>query len=290
MDAKKDLYWLIGLLTLLLILWYTSGGPDKMPAASKLFFKNPSDKYAEQITNQILNSKTNKNNSSVTQLEQEKKEIPQIDIFAGHNARMFMPGEEYIELSYSSRNRQTINITGWKLKSKNGRETSIPAGTPLPMREKISPDENIILNPGDKAYVITGASPLGKSFKINKCIGYLGETQKFSPRLPNECPRPQKDEPIPSYTDDGCVNYLNKNFKTCTSPITLPAELSASCKEYIRTFAGYNQCVNRHQYDSDFYKPEWRIYLNQPAALWNDNAETISLYNEKNFIIDSYSY
>lgn len=290
MDPKKDLYWLIGLLTLLLILWYTSGGPDKMPVTSKLFFKNPADKYAEQITNPILNSKTNNNNSSKTQSEQEKKEIPQIDIFAGYNARMFVPSEEYIELSYSSRNHQTINITGWKLKSKNGRETSIPTGISLPIREKIGPDENIILNPGDKAYIITSASPLGKSFKINKCIGYLEETQKFHPRLPNNCPRPLKDELFPSYLDDTCTDYLNKNFKACTSPVTLPAELSASCKEYVRIFAGYNQCVSRHQYDSDFYKPEWRIYLNQPTALWNDNSETITLYNDKNFVVDSYSY
>lgn len=290
MDAKTDLYWLLGLLGLLLIFWYATGGPNKMPAAPKLFFKNPADKYAEQITNPVLKNKSNQNSSSEIEPGQEKKEIPQIDIFAGYNSRMYVPNEEYIELYYSARNRQHLNITGWKLKSKNGKEINVPTGTSLPILEQTGQEENIILEPGEKVFIITGTSPLGKNFQLNKCIGYFGQIKNFQPRLPNDCPDPAKDEIAPLNLDQPCLNYIKKDLKKCSSPISLPAELSPQCKNYIREIAGYNQCVNRHRNDSDFYKPEWRIYLSQTYQLWNDTSEIISLYDNKNILIDSYSY
>ena len=82
-----------------------------------------------------------------------------------------------------------MKITGWKLKGKTGLDIAIGQGASYIYSNVASqPQENIYLKPGEKAIIITGKSPLGTSFKLNKCAGYFEQFHEFAPELNIDCP------------------------------------------------------------------------------------------------------
>ena len=103
-----------------------------------------------------------------------------------------------------------MKITGWKLKGKTDLDIVIGKGASYIYASIASqPQEDIYLKSGEKAIVITGNSPLGTSFKLNKCAGYFEQFHEFTPELNTECPL-LKDEELPSNlnNDDQCLDYI----------------------------------------------------------------------------------
>ncbi len=194
-----------------------------------------------------------------------------------------------MEIHAASRNKKPLPISGWTLEGKTRLDLEIGNASPLPYSGRLNREYPVLLKPGEKAVVITGKSPIGVSFRLNKCSGYLGQFQDFEPYIPKECPR-AIDEDIPANLDDSCLDYLER-LPRCEIPGNLSeTPLSPACREYLGRKINYNACVDAHKNNPDFYKPEWRIYLGRSARLWKAERETIILHDGNGKIIDWKSY
>jgi hypothetical protein len=192
----------------------------------------------------------------------------------------------------STKNKEKVLITGLRLQSSvSGRGADIPKGVPLVFQNQLNKEEPVYLSPGDSAYIITGRSPLGISFKLNKCTGFLNQYQAFSPSLPARCPQPDEAD-LPSngtIYNDACRNYINA-LPSCRVILNPPNSLSPECVRYVTNEISYTKCVDKQKNDSDFYDPSWRIYLNRDETLWKTSRELIHLVDENGKVIDAVTY
>src|SRR3989344_6552232 len=116
-----------------------------------------------------------------------------------------------------------------------GKRIRIPQGTEIPISGTINAAENIILAPGDRAFIISGQSPIGASFRENKCIGYFSTFQTFFPSLPQNCPVPS-DELKTFYgfgyiSDAACIDYVDR-LSRCQIALSQPLGASGSCQGF----------------------------------------------------------
>lgn len=210
---------------------------------------------------------------------------------AGINRSSSADGE-YIVLRASPQNSNKVLLTGLRLESaSSGRGADIPSGVSLPFQNQINSQQPIYLAPGDIAYVITGRSPLGTSFRLNKCTGFFNQYQTFSPNLPSRCPQPSERD-LPSngtiYNDD-CRNYIN-SLPSCRIVISPPVSISPECQRYVTQEISYTKCVDARKNDADFYDPEWRVYMGRDDILWKPSRELIHLLDSNGKIVDAVTY
>lgn len=204
------------------------------------------------------------------------------------------PENEYIEVSVSQNISAPIDLSEWRLSSDaSGRSVAIPKGTEIPMSGTINATQDIVLKPGTRAIISSGQSPIGASFRENKCIGYFSTFQKFFPSLPQTCPVPS-DELAAFYgggyiRDPACINYVDK-LSRCQVALTPPAGASGSCQKFLIQYLNYNGCVDAHRNDADFLGDTWRIYLGRTTPLWREKNELIKLIDIKGQTVDAFSY
>lgn len=279
--VKKDLLWALLFFAAVFIIWLIAGGPSKEPKEGGLFFKSPVDKMSEGIKMPI-------NQGAGSSGEYTEKDS--VYLTAGGEAKESDPKKEFITVQASFSNKNPVNISGWSLDGKSGERIKIGRGALVPFLGQDNIQGDVLLAPGEKATISSGESPIGISFKLNKCAGYFNQLQTFIPPIYGRCPDPIKDEILPATLDNNCIDYIKNNFKNCTEYITLPTSFTDACRQYANDRLNYNSCANRHKRDLDFYKPEWRIYLNKKYNLWNNEHDKIILYDQNNNIIDSRSY
>lgn len=208
------------------------------------------------------------------------------------------PDRQYISLYTSLKENETLKITGWYFKSEiTGYYAVIGKASLLPF-PFTKTESDVILQKGDRVYITKGFSPIGISFRTNKCTGFFEENRTFYPRLSLQCPRP-KDEKLPIFSNiqdrnDECLDIIER-IGRCTTKGNefvrdLPDTVTSSCKNYITNQINYNTCVANHFGDTDFPGNEYRIYLNRFGTLWREEREKITLYDENNLVVDSISY
>ena len=207
---------------------------------------------------------------------------------------------EYVEVSVPH-GGAPVNITGWRLVSEvTGKAGTIPKGAAVPQAGKLNTVNDIVLQPGERAYIISGISPIGVSFRENKCIGYLNTFQTFTPSLPQSCPAP-RDELVrfygPSYIRDTvCVDYVSSLWSCQAVPFP-PRKfdgklLSETCRDFVTERLTYNGCVAAHYNDPDFHGSIWHIYLgrNRNQHLWRSHNEIVKLLDAEYKTVDAFSY
>ena len=204
------------------------------------------------------------------------------------------PGEEYIEISVAQNAGVPVNLSEWTLKSDaTGNSVIIPKGTEVPTSGVVNEDEDIILSPGTRALVISGQSPIGASFRENKCIGYFSTFQRFSPSLPQNCPVPSDELASfygPDYIrDNACIEYVNK-ISRCQVTLTPPVNASGACKNFLVQYLHYNGCVTAHRNDTDFKGDVWRIYLGRTNSMWRTKNELVKLLDVNGKTVDAFTY
>jgi hypothetical protein len=203
------------------------------------------------------------------------------------------PGEEYIEISVQENAGVPVDITGWTLESgSTGNAAVIPQGTKLPTSGTVNAGQDIVLNPGDSALVISGISPIGASFEENKCIAYYSNFQTFYPELPNTCPEPSSE--LATYysnyiRDNTCITYVN-TLSRCQAVLSPPPTVSGSCQAFLIKYLNYNGCVTAHQSDSDFEGTTWRVYLGRTSSMWRNENEVVKLLDANGKTVDAFSY
>ena len=208
--------------------------------------------------------------------------------------------KEYIEISVAQNASGSVNITGWTLASEaSGNTEVIPVGTRVPTFGVVNLTQNILLDPGDRAIISSGPSPIGLSFRENKCTGYFNDFQKFSPPLPQNCPTASHE--LSSFYgtryihDPVCIDYAN-TVPRCRVPAEGKTDLSVTCENFLTNYLNYNGCVNAHSGDADFNGTTWRIYLGRRAAtgktkpMWRTDHEIVKLFDDRYKTVDSFSY
>lgn len=201
--------------------------------------------------------------------------------FSSGGAGNTNPDSEYLTFTLSQNHIGKVPITGFELKSLiTGRGITIPEAVTLPFAGVINEETPVFINPGDTVVLVTGRSPIGYSFRLNKCTGYFGQFQNFTPYLERNCPLPkdEADDFPPNYFNDACIDYI-QSISQCTMPLNnySTSLLQSQCQSFINEKLNYKGCVDEHKNDPDFYKKEWRIYLGQNEELWKSRRETIKL-------------
>lgn len=208
--------------------------------------------------------------------------------------------KEYLIISVSRSAPEPVNISGWILKSEvTIKSAMIPSGTVIPRPGTVPTLQDIVLRPGDRAIVSTGASPAGTSFRENKCIGYYSEFQTFSPSLPRSCPSASSE--LSAYYgtsnvyDPGCVDYA-KTVNRCEAVLFPPKTISPSCKKFAERYFNYGGCVATHSNDADFHGTTWRIYLSRVNSkgvtrpMWRAKREIVRLLDAQGKTVAQFSY
>lgn len=190
------------------------------------------------------------------------------------------PRDEYVVLRLASNAPNRTLLSGMRIQSAaTGHGTTIPRAVYRPDFARNNYDDPVYVSPGDTVYITSGTSPVGYSFRVNKCTGYFNQSATFNPPLPYECPRPG-DEDLPAFPANRrnqCLNYI-EGISSCTMPLNdIPDDLGQECTAYVTSKINYNTCVENHKLDPDFYKPEWRIYLKQPESLWQYQRELVKI-------------
>lgn len=204
------------------------------------------------------------------------------------------PANEYIEITTSQNAGAPVDISGWRISSDaSGNAITIPKGTEVPTSGTVNASQDIILTPGTRAIIISGQSPIGASFRENKCIGYFSTFQKFYPSLPQNCPVPS-DELASFYgagyiRDSVCIEYVKK-LPRCQIAISPPPGTSSACQNFLVKYMNYNGCVNAHRNNSDFMGNTWRIYLGRSNSMWRTKNELIKLTDINGKTVDAFSY
>ena len=204
------------------------------------------------------------------------------------------PGNEYIEISVTQNAGIPVNLSEWSLKSDaTGSSVRIPKGTEVPTSGVVNAAENIVLAPGERAVVISGQSPIGASFRENKCIGYFSTFQKFYPSLPQNCPLPSDE--LPSFygadyiRDTACIERVDR-ISRCQVMLSPPVTVSNACQNFMIKYLNYNGCVEAHKNDADFAGDTWRIYLGRTSPMWRTKNEVVKLLDVNGKTVDAFSY
>lgn len=297
MEATKELKYFILIVFILAFVWFFTGGSLRPSSKSGWFLSNPtlnliptggiSGKTGQTSSKQISSAKSIQNSSSQSSIS------PDFATLKTTGARETDPDQEYVEIAADRKNKNPIKITGWKLKGKIGLDVALGKGASYIYSDIANqPQGDVYLNPGETAVVVTGKSPIGTSFKLNKCAGYFEQFNVFTPDLNAQCPL-LRNEKLPSNLNDICLDYIDR-ISSCQTIVSIPYKysfgLSSSCQDFITQNANYKTCLNNHKDDADFYLPEWRVYMERGEEMWKKSRETITLYDDKNNIIDSRSY
>ncbi|MFZ2621489.1 MAG: hypothetical protein WAX85_02990 [Minisyncoccia bacterium] len=239
-----------------------------------------------------------------TQVEDLKKQVQSQEDFKTQSKyknsvslsinRSEKPSEEYITIRVASNATTSILVTGWTLKSVNGGvSVKIPKGTYLLFSGKQNVEEDIYLTGGDTLYLITGTSPNGASFKLNKCSGYLNQFQTFTPYISSNCPVPRDEDlsSIPKVVlNDACLDYI-ETFPQCRiQEGPLPVKWNRECTDFIINKISYAGCIETHKDDKDFYGKEWMVYLKRNNSLWKIKRENVILYDLDGKIVGELKY
>jgi hypothetical protein len=307
------LRWFFGFLTVLGILWWYSGGPTDIFSQKGVYLTPPShtldnswiahngdgsqisskkDKKEEKKVNQIKKkiqdqTETLKSNFGIE--KEDTSEFTGIVFLETGDADSSSLENEYLIINIKNTTKP-ISITGWKLKStKTGKSIILKQGvkTIYGLNSDLNYIKDISVSDGDQIIIATKESPIGFSFKNNKCIGFFENDYNFTPSLNNDCP--DLNTNLPDNLDEECVEYI-ENLNHCEAPKQIPTRLENNCNEYITNKINYKTCVLKHKQDSDFYKNEWRIFLNRKNEYWKQNNEEIQLLDKNEKIIDVLSY
>ena len=314
-----DAWFFIGVFVFIFLIWIATGGPThpiaftgpKLAQPGVLgggtYLQLPRAPYGLGGTNVVLPGSSS--GSSITDNEYGQT-VPSITggVFGPSSpyrgvvrmnryvsgAGSSDPKNEYVELYVAQDAGAPVNLSGWTLSSDaTGSSAVIPKGTEIPISGIVNAAQDIIITPGKRAIIVSGSSPIGASFRENKCIGYFSTFQQFYPSLPQNCPTPS-DELSTYYgagyiRDVACIEYVNK-FSRCQVALSPPVGATGACQNFMIQYLNYNGCMGTHQNDSNFKGDTWRIYLGRTTPMWRTKYEIVKLLDASGKTVDAFSY
>lgn len=298
LDALTALKWLIVILLGLFLAWAVFGSKSGIGG---LFIYPPGplgsgETYGDDIDNEITyNNNLNNLDRTVRDIQgisnsQYKGKVEISSYFGGSRSNV---NEEQIELRVNNSLKEKINISNWRLESGvSGVSDKIGEGAYLPYSGQVNVETAIFVEAGDRIIINTGRSPIGSSFRINKCVGYFEQFQDFNPPLYKECPEPINDLPNVGVGNEAeaCIDFVERLPRCELYLREVPTNIGGLCTNYVTTKINYNTCVDNHKNDSGFYAKEWRVYLGRNDELWKSKREIIKLLDQNGEVVDVVSY
>lgn len=194
-----------------------------------------------------------------------------------------------ISLISSLKKGETINITGWKIKS-NRREIIIPQAVDIYEPSGFWPQEDVVVSENSSVNIYSNKSPLNRNLRLNKCTGYLEESYDFNPSLPQNCPSIPRSEII--YLSGECQSYI-LSLWGCKLPevsfynTLLGSDEGNACRQFLNTI-NPGACFKKHRFDSDFLSNEWRIWIDQ--NILDSQHDRLWLLDKNGLLADEYIY
>jgi hypothetical protein len=178
-----------------------------------------------------------------------------------------------------------INVTGWLIQGNRGGQY-IPQAVNVYNPSGLAAPGDIYMKSGDTVNIYTSRSAIGLNFRLNKCIGYLENTNDFVPSLPANCPAANRSE-ISGFTGI-CQNYI-LSIGSCQLPAANPPVPynDYGCLDYLNTL-NYSGCFNRHQGDPDFLSSEWRVWTGN--RFLDESHDRVLLFDGNGLLVDLYEY
>ena len=212
-------------------------------------------------------------------------------VFLDRNERLraTAPEREYVTLRVSD-SVDLIDMTDWKLFSFSEKKAyRIPRGTQSVQKGRVTEIGILGVTGGDYVVISSGRSPLGVSFRSNKCLGYRQQFKNFYPPLKERCPDPETEieRNGVSFTDITCHDYT-RSLNRCETVLDFPSRISFTpeCKIFLKEFANEEGCVDIHKNDVDFFDNEVRFYLNSEEELWRSERDAIFLIDREGRLVD----
>ena len=207
------------------------------------------------------------------------------------------PDREYLTLTLD-RSAGPVNISSWYVESYvTEKRMALPNGTKI-YRDGgvLNQTRPIILQPGGRAFLITGDSPVNVSFQENMCTGYLREHERFYPNTNYNCPRPI--ELMERYADidlddDSCYDFVNQVGRCRMIQEDDPRldDLSGRCERFVKEYLNYNSCVDAFSWRTDFHNDDdWYIYFERDEERWRRKREIIRLMDQYDEVIAVLEY
>jgi len=202
------------------------------------------------------------------------------------------PGSSYFG-SYSqisiSDNMQssegTVNITGWLMKGNRGSQY-VPQAVGIYDPSGLTSQSDIYLKNGDTLTIYSTQSAIGVNLRPNKCIGYLSNSNKFTPPLSQGCPSINRSD-IVNFTGP-CQSYL-LSLGSCQMPAANPPipVNDYACSQYLSKL-NYKGCFESHRNDYDFFGNQW--YAWSGSQFLDYQHDRLLLFDKQGLLVSEYSY
>lgn len=184
---------------------------------------------------------------------------------------------------------EKVDVTGWRVRGNKKRDVVIPqavADFGLYNQQNV----NVFLEKGSVATFFSSQSPIGKNLRLNKCTGYLNNSYKFDPSLPNNCPSIDRSDVI-SFSGK-CQTFIFSLYG-CREPSSMEKnELSGTNDVACRAFLddlNYGGCYRKYGKNIDFFSGEWYVWMNLEMPF--DSAhDRILLFDKQGLLVDEYIY
>ena len=190
-------------------------------------------------------------------------------------------GRESVNLSNAS--PSLVNITGWRIKSRNRGEFVIGKGLALP---NFSSDlSDVWLSAGESAEIIADISPLANNFRINSCFGGISELYNLGYGF--SCPA---IAPMDFAGMDSACQDLIMRSSSCRAPSdNILNQQSSKCRTWFEKNVNYPACVSKHINDRNFYGG-WKIFTGNKMKIFDPLHDKIELRDRAGLAVDSYEY
>lgn len=180
-----------------------------------------------------------------------------------------------------------VDITNWSIQGNDNKEITIRGGISSVPPVNLT---RIVIRPRTSAVFYADTNSFVKNVQLNKCTGYLNKTYNFDPKIPNNCPRPDRSQTI-SFSGE-CQNFI-RSLSACEQPTGSELNRFASvddiaCHEFLEDL-NYGNCVREHSNDSDFYSYGWRVWLSDRLP-FDRQHDRLLLLDEDNLLVDEYVY
>lgn len=179
-----------------------------------------------------------------------------------------------------------LDITNWRIKSNDG-EITVRGGVSSIPPVNLS---RIVLRPRTSAVFYADVNSFVKNVELNKCTGYLNNTYTLDPRLPNNCPRPERSDYI---TFSGECQSFIRSLSSCEQAtsaelnrFTRPSDIP--CHEFLEDL-NYGKCVQKYSSDSNFYSYGWRVWMSE-SLHFDPRHDRLLLLDENGLIVDEHVY
>ncbi len=182
-----------------------------------------------------------------------------------------------------------IDITGWQIKGRTGL-FYLPKAVPFYSPSGLDAPTDIVLGKGEVVNIYSSASAIGINLRLNKCLGYIENTNHFTPALPKNCPRPI-DEVSGIYNfSSKCQDYIT-SMGSCSFPKMNQPWLQNSneygCRSFLESI-NYKGCFDKHRSDSNFLSNEWRVWAG--SRFLDPRHDRVLLFDAKGLLVDSTTY